>query len=480
MKELNRFYKSLGLLVILNVIIKPIWIFGIDRQVQNVVGTVAYGTYFSLFNFSIVFSFLLDWGLTAYYNRQLATEKENFANKAGNFLFIKLLFAFIYTMVILAVAWLSGISRWDILWYIIFIQVFTSLFVFFRSIITAQQWFRTDAWLSVLDKTLMIVVCGSFLIIPSAFGTMTIERFLQVQTTCTGLATVCAAGIVLRRGTIFSVFNNRVFDFKLLKPALPFAIIVLLMSVHYRLDGFLLERLHSNGNYEAGLYAGAYRLLDAANMIGFLVASFLLPFLARQWSHKKNTDDVVLLSRNLLIIFSIFLSITTIFLAPWIQGLLYHNDNASAISVLQYCLPALIGYSLVQVYGTLMTAAGHIIPFCYIVLSSVVLNVALNLLLIPSEGAKGCCIAALISQGYCGVATLVYAGQKIKIPVQYRSWLIYILQAALLTGFFYWAQNTTFNKWLLMAGAGIISLVVALLTRLFDLRKWKTFFSQRN
>jgi len=117
-------------LVILNVIIKPIWIFGIDRQVQNVVGTAAYGAYFSLFNFSIVFSFLLDWGLTAYYNRQLATGKENFANKAGNFLFIKLLFAFIYTMVILAVAWLSGISRWDILWYIIFIQVFIPLYCF--------------------------------------------------------------------------------------------------------------------------------------------------------------------------------------------------------------------------------------------------------------------------------------------------------------------------------------------------------------
>lgn len=480
MKDYSRFYASLALLVILNVLIKPLWIFGIDRQVQNVVGTAAYGAYFSLFNFSIVLSFLLDWGLTAYYNRQLATEKENFTNKAGNFLFVKLLFAVIYTVMILSVAWLSGISRWDILWYVIFIQVFTSLFIFFRSVITAQQWFRTDAWLSVLDKTLMIVICGSFLIIPSAFGTITIERFLQVQTICTGLAMLSAAGIVLRRGIGFSVFNNSVLDFKILKPALPFAIIVLLMSVHYRLDGFLLERLHPNGAYEAGLYAGAYRLLDAANMIGFLVASFLLPFLAKQWSEKKNINDVVLLSRNLLIGFSLFISITTIFLAPWIQQLLYHNNNAAAITLLQYCLPALAGYSLVQVYGTVMTATGHIVPFCYIVLSSVVLNVILNLLLIPGHGAKGSCIAALVSQAYCGLTTLTYCRLKLKIPVQFRSLLVYVLLGALLCGFFYFCRSVTFSKWFLAAGAGIISLIVALSAKWADIGKWKKLFKPNN
>ena len=59
MKETSRFYSSLGLLIILNAIVKPIWIFGIDREVQNEVGAAAYGAYFSVFNLSIVLSFLL-------------------------------------------------------------------------------------------------------------------------------------------------------------------------------------------------------------------------------------------------------------------------------------------------------------------------------------------------------------------------------------------------------------------------------------
>src|SRR6185503_376425 len=98
MKEPSRFYSSLRLLIILNVVIKPLWIFGIDRQVQNTVGTEVYGNYFSILNLSIVFSFLLDWGLTIFFNRQLSSQKTNFIDKAGSFLFIKLLFAVIYAV----------------------------------------------------------------------------------------------------------------------------------------------------------------------------------------------------------------------------------------------------------------------------------------------------------------------------------------------------------------------------------------------
>ena len=53
----SKFYSSLLLLIVLNAIIKPFWIFGIDRQVQNITGTAEYGTYFSLLNLSIVFGF---------------------------------------------------------------------------------------------------------------------------------------------------------------------------------------------------------------------------------------------------------------------------------------------------------------------------------------------------------------------------------------------------------------------------------------
>lgn len=479
MRESSKFYSSLGLLIMLNVIIKPVWIFGIDRQVQNIAGTEVYGAYFSLLNFSIVFSFLLDWGLTIFFNRQLAATGDSFTSKAGGFLFIKLLFAALYAGIVFGVAYLSGVRQWDILVGVIIIQILTSFFLFFKSIVTAQQWFNTDAWLSILDKGLMILVCGSFLYLPSV-GQMTIEKFLLIQIVSTILAVISVLIIILKTGIKFSFKTVFLLNRQLFRSALPFGIIVLLMSVHYRLDGFLLERIHKNGAYEAGLYAGAYRLLDAANMIGYLFASFLLPFIARQCSQGKKIDEVILQSRHLLMLFALFIVTTVVFLAPWLEQLLYHNTDTEAVTVLQWSLPVLLGYSLVQVYGTVMTAMGQVTQFCYIILLSVLLNIVLNLLLIPAWGAKGCCLAALISHGFCGITTLLYVQKNSGINIHFRSLLMYIFIAAILCAFYFWCRNLTINKWLLITGAGLITLLGAILLKLVDIRKWRTLQNYNN
>lgn len=477
-KTPRQFYASLGLLIILNLVIKPIWIFAIDRQVQNVLGTAAYGSYFSLLNLSIVFSFLLDWGFTSFYNRQLAAKEETMANAAGYFLLVKFLFSLFYVLIVVLVAFSSGIDRWDIVIPVILIQVFTSFFLFFRAIITARQWFKTDAVLSVLDKSLMILICGIFLFFPAVAGGMNINKFLWTQTGCLAFSVLVTVLILVQQEIKFSfgVFSS--FS-KIFHSAFPYALIVLLMGVHFRLDGFLLERIHPAGAEQAGNYAAAYRLLDAANMIGFLFASFLLPYVARQRSEKKEITTVILNIRHLLVGFSVGIAIIAIFMAPWIQSVLY-ADNVNATEIIRYCLPALIGYSLVAIYGTVLTATGYIRHFCMITFIAVLINIVLNLLLIPSWGAKGCCIAALLSQAFCGVATLLVVKKKLDIAIQYRSLLIYSMIAALLSGLFYYGNRAGFNVVLLISAAVIITFLSLLFTKLLKPAEWLSFLNKSN
>lgn len=472
MKGPARFYSSLGLLILLNAVIKPLWVFAIDRQVQNTVGLETYGTYFSLFSLSIVLSFLSDWGFTAFFNRQLAAQEENFISHTGNFLLLKLLFSFVYFIIVFVAAWFSGVKRWDILFYVVLIQIFTSLFVFFRAIITSQQWFRADAWLSVTDKSLMILVCGIFLYFPSLFGSMTIGRFLFFQAVSLAIAIIVALSFLLRNKIHFFFHKNWLPDKALLMQILPFGIIVLMMSVHSRLDAFLLERISNQGAYEAGIYAAAYRLLDATNMACYLVASFMLPYIARKWSKKEEINSSILNCRHLLLMFATGITCTAIFLAPWIQRVLYHHDDAIAVQVLQWCLPALIGYSLVHIYGTVLTATGRVADFCYINLLSIGINITLNLLLIPLLGAKGCCIAALCSQLFCGVTSMLYASQKLMIPLHFRSLLIYTFTGILLSAFFYYFRDGQAGKWLLIVAAGMITVSVMLATKLTGITAW--------
>ena len=50
----RKFVTNLILLLFLNLLVKPFWILGIDRTVQNLVGDESYGLYFALFNFSLI------------------------------------------------------------------------------------------------------------------------------------------------------------------------------------------------------------------------------------------------------------------------------------------------------------------------------------------------------------------------------------------------------------------------------------------
>jgi O-antigen/teichoic acid export membrane protein len=287
-----------------------------------------------------------------------------------------------------------------------------------------------------------------------------------------------AAFIVLKNSIQLFHVNKWFIDQRSFKAALPFGIVVLLMSAHYRLDGFLLERIHSDGAHQAGIYAGAYRLLDAANMIGFLYASFLLPFIARRSGQGESIESIVLNGRHLLVISSVTIAIATVFLAPWIQKVLYHNQDANAIDILQWCLPALIGYSLVQVYGTVLTATGRLVPFCYIVFASLILNILLNFILIPAYGAKGCCIAAVSSQLVCGLATLLYASKKCAILIEPSSLLKYIFIAGIAVATFYLCRQSGMASWLQLIIAGVVVITAALFTRLIDLSRWSNFIKQ--
>ena len=70
------FFSNLLLMVLLNLLVKPIALFGIDAAVQNRVGPENYGLYFSLLNLSVLFNTLLDLGINNYTTKNLAQDPE--------------------------------------------------------------------------------------------------------------------------------------------------------------------------------------------------------------------------------------------------------------------------------------------------------------------------------------------------------------------------------------------------------------------
>jgi O-antigen/teichoic acid export membrane protein len=459
------FFKGLSWLLALNLLIKPVWIFFIDRNVQNAIGHEAYGSYFALLNLSLIFLFIADAGLSNMMNQKLASENPVSLKQYGS---IKLVMGSLYVLAMITAGLLTGLKEWTLLLYITGIQLLNSVFVFLRSVVSARQYFTTDAWLSVLDKTLMILLCGGFLYFPLLFGRISLLLFLQVQLASTGLAVLAAFMVVT--GKQWWQGGEKENIWLLIRSIAPFALVILLMSMHNRLDGFLLMRLHANGSYEAGIYASAYRLLDACNMVGYLTAVFLVAFVARHQQQRKEIETVVINLRHLLLFFGIGVSCFSWQYAGWIQELLYHSDASYHSVVIQLCLAVLPAYFIMHIYGSVLTATLAFRPLLQIILIAVVINTVLNILLIPAYGAMGCCLAAIASQYFCAIACSMAAHKKQDIPGHARSWIMYILIAFALVAFFYTARQVMLNVWLTLVLAACL-VVATLLTQLANAKK---------
>jgi len=459
----HSFFKSLGYLILLNGLIKPVWIFGVDRQVQNVVGPETYGSYFALLSLTYVLSFFADAGLTQMVNRQVAAGAQF---GAAQLLRVKGLLMAGYIALVALFALATGIKDWSILWPVIFIQALTSFYVFLRHLVTAHQLFATDAVLSVIDKGLMLLIFLPLLYTTLVDVSVSIYTFMYVQIGCTLTAIATALGVLVHKKVLHQ--DNSISTTTLaFGTVLPFALIILLMSAHNRLDAFLLERLHPNGAYQAGLYAAAYRLLDAGNMVGYLTASFLVPFIAKNFINKPLVSATLLALRlGLLLAGGVGAAFVVVY-ASEVQQQLYPALPAEAIPLLQTCMAVLPAYLLLHVYGSALTAAAQLKSFIFLLAASFALNVALNLWLIPQYGALGCCIAALFSQYSAAGASMVMATKKLQLSWGGASFILSILVIAAAAVVFYAGrQNWLHPFWQLLAtGGGTALLLLVYLPR---------------
>jgi O-antigen/teichoic acid export membrane protein len=423
----KKFITNLALLLFLNLLVKPFWILGIDRSVQNVVGAEDYGFYFTILNFSFLFSILLDLGITNFNNRNIAQNNHLLNKHFSGLVGLKIIIAALYLLVTFTVGYFIGYNstQFKMLLWISFNQFLLSFLLYLRSNISGLLLFKTDSFLSILDKLLMILFCSILLWGNVTENAFQIEWFVYAQTAAYLISVIIASAIVIRKASFTKLNWNRAFLMMILKKSFPFALLVLVMRFNYKIDSVMIERLipGNEGDRQVGIYAMAYRLLDASHMFAFLFAGLLLPIFSNMLKHKEPIEKMVQLSLTLLIIISSILAIGSFFYNHEIINLLYtqHFDENTALFqerleeasiILQILMFSFIAISSSYVFGTLLTANNNMKHMNIIAIISMVLGVALNLVMIPKLQATGAAYASLASM-FSGVIMQIIAAKII-------------------------------------------------------------------
>ena len=139
----RKFVTNLALLLFLNILIKPLWIFGIDMGVQNITGANEYGTYASLFSFSIILNILLDLGLTNFNNKNIAQYNQLLVKYFSNMVVMKFILGVLYAIVCLSVGFLMGYDskQFHLLYFLIGNQFLLSFILYLRSNLSGLHFF---------------------------------------------------------------------------------------------------------------------------------------------------------------------------------------------------------------------------------------------------------------------------------------------------------------------------------------------------
>lgn len=480
----NRFIKNIIFLLFLNLLVKPFWILGIDREVQNLLGDSSYGIYQSIFNFSYLFYILLDLGITNFNSRNIAQDPKMLSKHFGGLTEIKLILGILYAVVIFLIGYLCGYRdglHLKLLFWCGLNQILLSFILYLRSNIQGLLLFKQDSILSVFDRVLAIVIMS--LVLWS--GWFPKERFnivwyLQAQTLAYICTLVFALVIVLRHADHLRFSINFAFFRDILRQSLPFALLVLLMSVYSRVEPFLLERLLDDKGVQAGIYSRAYRLFDAGNNISNLFAIMLLPMFTATLKNKTELNNLVKTSFNVIVAMAGIVLIMCVFYNQEIMRTMYHPEDgeteaAYLLRIGQYAkvFPILMGsffcLSTTYVFGTLLTANGNLRQLNLVAASGVAINILLNLIVIPRFLSVGAAFTSLCVQIITAFAQYLLSEKIFHLRLDSKYWLhllLFLGSVALCT----WLSKLTGLNWLIsFAIAFIVNVVLVFVTKLLSI-----------
>jgi O-antigen/teichoic acid export membrane protein len=199
----------------------------------------------------------------------------------------------------------------------------------------------------------------------------------------------------LKKQVKINLKQDFLFIKKTMIKAWPFALGVLFTNIYFHFDTILISFIH--GEYYVGLYSIGYTLYRfLLNMLSIFTITFF-PVIAR-YAYKKNLNKVVSSLTYVILSFSIPLTIGGIFLSKQIISFAFGKQYLNGIVPFNIILVFFL-ISSVKVIFVYLLYNRHYEKFVLkFKIYATIINVLLNILVIPVYGIVGAAITTVISE----------------------------------------------------------------------------------
>ncbi len=474
----KKFFTNLILVLVLNVLVKPFYILGIDAEILKQVESHSpgeYGEYFSILGFTFILNIFLDLGITNYNTRNIARNNDSIKSHFSGILTLRGLLSIGYMVLILISGYFLGYSQhqFKLLSFLAFNQILVAFILYFRSNLTGLLLFKQDSLISVLDRFLLIIICAVLLWGGITDQPFEIEWLIWAQTAAYAFTAIIAGYFVLRKTGKIKLSFDWYFSKEVIRKSMPYALLILLMMIYYRSDSVMLERMLPNGDEEAAIYARGYRFFEAVNMVGYLFAGLLLPIFSKLLKQKDSIQEILYFSFKLILSYTIILGLAAFFYREEIMIWRFEMSDlelekaAQTFGLLMLCF---ISFTSTYIFGTLLTANGSLKSLNIIASCGVILNLGLNYVLIPTHGAVGAAIASLITQIITWIAQTIVTFSIIDVKINYKEFLRIILFVGIIFGIGFYSHSLNLHWAVQFTLIILIGAIVALLSGMVSVK----------
>lgn len=200
--------------------------------------------------------------------------------------------------------------------------------------------------------------------------------------------------------------------------AAPLGVASMVALVYGRVDGILLARL---AGYEAvGLYSAAYKFLNLALTLPYVVTAAVFPVMARVEEDRATVQTVFQRAFDYLILTALPLGVAGAVLGPSVVRAVYGPGFEGAAAPLQVLLWATGFMFAARTCRQLLVAGGQQTAHLALLVGGAIANVALNLWWIPVAGIVGAAWATLCAEVAVLAASYGIVRRRLGLSLQWR------------------------------------------------------------
>ncbi len=371
--------------------------FGFYIYLANQLGEVLLGRYNFALNYTTIFVIVMNFGLVPVLTREGAKFKEKIEELFGFILSVKLILAVITLPLMFGIFHALNLSKEMPIETIqlVYLAGIVVLLDTFRSVFLAVLRAKQEMHYEAIGQALyqVVVVAGGAAVLMSGFKT----RAMVLVIMAASLVYFCySVYVVVAKAKIRPHLRWTAGQLiPLLKVAAPFALADIFFKLNGSIDTVMLEYLA--GDRYIAWYNIASKLTITLTIIPGAFATAFFPAMSKAFVESKDVlKQIFEQTTQYLIIVAIPISFGAYLLAPQIINIAF-PDFPAAIPALQIFMAGLLFLFINYPIGNLLNAANKQKMNTINMGIALIVNIVLNIILIPQHTYLGASIAAVVS-----------------------------------------------------------------------------------